>query len=453
MKQPLAAVICWWMLGTFFLPAQQVRTFLNGTILPQEAELVIYVQVIGPDKEVVPIFPEVTGAVKGTLQQQERIGPGGLELTFSQVYLLRDTGNLLITPVALQGLRRPYFSDSFHVRVLPGQMTEKSSSWEALPEAYSIELSLSCDTCIIGQRLEVEVTLVYPEQEGLRIDLDEFEISRLRQHFTIQDFWEERTAMRTYQARKDTTETGINIIQPLYQTLLFPIQEGIFSFDSLILEGTLIQGKADANALQILTGQNQRIQKIQLPLSGKQVSVIPPPQEIPDGTPIGVYEIKSLFNKQEVTTGEPFVFNLICRGTGNLSLLPAPEMPAFESFAVYDPVSSLRPSKTIGEAGEKIFSYEIVAAYPGNYQLGPLKLIYFDPERNVLDSTYTGTFDLNVQGKDRPEVLQSPLAGFYRRALEDADTTPVFWANWPGMGLLLLGGLSFLMLLLHIWKK
>ena len=95
---------------------------------------------------------------------------------------------------------------------------------------------------------------------------------------------------------------------------------------------------------------------------------------------VGKYSIQASINTNAVDTGDAAILTVIVKGTGNLPVINAPAIvwpPGMESYDVSSKENIDKSTAPLG--GSKTFSYSFICSKPGQYELPPVKLSYFDP--------------------------------------------------------------------------
>lgn len=115
---------------------------------------------------------------------------------------------------------------------------------------------------------------------------------------------------------------------------------------------------------------------------------------------IGQYEFSASIDKKEINTNEPVNLVVKVSGTGNLSLVNAPEIKFPLSFEVAEPIlkENIKPSEK-GMSGSKTYEYLIIPRGGGDFALGPIHFSYFDPKTKKYHEVKSDSLKLKVIGK------------------------------------------------------
>ena len=133
------------------------------------------------------------------------------------------------------------------------------------------------------------------------------------------------------------------------------------------------------------------------------INVKPFPEGAPEGFTGGVGSLKMSASLSETTITENDALSLIIKisGTGNISLLGAPEVNFPPDHDVYE-VSRSQKTNSSGNrlSGTVTFEYPMVARHAGSFRIPPVKFSWFDPISKTYKTTETEEF---------PGVAQSTL--------------------------------------------
>ena len=92
-------------------------------------------------------------------------------------------------------------------------------------------------------------------------------------------------------------------------------------------------------------------------------------------------------------------------GTGNLKLIPNPEVEFPEDFEIYDPKIDNKFNITPqGLSGTKNIEYLAIPRYPGKYQIPSIEFSYFDIKSNTYKTLKTEAFNIHVQQGEEGET-------------------------------------------------
>ncbi|MFQ5674747.1 MAG: BatD family protein, partial [bacterium] len=118
---------------------------------------------------------------------------------------------------------------------------------------------------------------------------------------------------------------------------------------------------------------------------------------------IGDFAITSSIDKQKVKSNEAITLKVKVSGTGNIRIIPTPEIDFPADFEVYDPKireNIKRNSRSI--SGSKTFEYVIIPRFPGAETIKGISFSYFDLSSETYKTVTTGSIDISVtKGEDQ----------------------------------------------------
>jgi hypothetical protein len=97
---------------------------------------------------------------------------------------------------------------------------------------------------------------------------------------------------------------------------------------------------------------------------------------------VGQYKLHATVDKTDVDTDEAISLKVTLSGTGNIRMLPAPEVKIPADFEQYDPKETENISRQNGIiSGSKTYEYVLVPRFPGEQKIKPIVFSYFDPTK------------------------------------------------------------------------
>lgn len=125
-------------------------------------------------------------------------------------------------------------------------------------------------------------------------------------------------------------------------------------------------------------------------------------QSLPEGAPegyngaVGQFDMVATIDRSELAQGEPITLNLVVTGTGNVEQLLPPQLNLQENWRVYMESPVYRPLDDVATLAEKVFSWQLVPAEPGNHVFPDVTLHFFDPASQTYRSISTAPVSLNI---------------------------------------------------------
>ncbi|GAB4421129.1 MAG: hypothetical protein OHK0039_35550 [Bacteroidia bacterium] len=269
----------------------------------------------------------------------------------------------------------------------------------------------------VGEPLRASLRLYLPEADGLVIDP-----AALRDlHERLALAWgRQETLSLAWPRRIYPPETTREAVFELYGSFLIPVQEGTL----LLPAETFVFGRR--------AGRDTALVAVRAQAATIEVQPLPP-TTLPRAATPGRFSLEAVLPRQRYQTGAGIDLELLLRGSGNLSFFPSPALHLPTAFLAEDPRPHIfwdKGDSLLG--GEKVFSYRLTAALPGDYDLGPVWAYYFDPAAARYDTLHIASIPLHIYGDPLPQLLGGEaIDDFYRQALTRADTTPRRLRHWP----------------------
>ena len=184
--------------------------------------------------------------------------------------------------------------------------------------------------------------------------------------------------------------SGDLVLDALSMNLVLRIQDNKRSrsvFDQFFGSYKDIRHKAVSNSATI------KVKK--LPKTGKPMSF--------DGA-VGVFNVKSSIDKQEVKTNEAINLKIVLKGKGNVKLLKDPKLDFPPDFEVYDPKENTKINTSVsGVEGTKTFEYLIIPRHSGEFVIPAYSFSYYDPIQKKYKTSSTPEYKINVlRGENEP---------------------------------------------------
>jgi hypothetical protein len=260
----------------------------------------------------------------------------------------------------------------------------------------------------------------------------------------------------------------------LKKSALFPQQSGTLTLDVAEAQGTAqiatqVQRRSpfdDPFFKQAFSGFNLSdpfftdqfvdVDYRQVPVNIKSAPVKITVSDLPEASrpadytgAVGNFTVTASLDKQKLTTDDVATITLRIKGTGNLKLFDAPKLNLPNGLDSYEPnIVDTITGRTTTISGEKIISYSVAARKPGDYQIPPISLSYYDPASGSYKTASAEGFSLHVDAGNGYAATGGSLIGGARSNSDINDklllsapnpmvSSPVYWSLYA-MPLLLL---------------
>lgn len=136
-------------------------------------------------------------------------------------------------------------------------------------------------------------------------------------------------------------------------------------------------------------------------------------QPLPPGAPetfagfVGTLGVTSKIDRDSIDANEAVTLTVRVAGDGNIHAIQAPELDLPPDFEVFPPeVSESVRGTTSGLSGSKTFEFVLIPRAPGNREIPPVVISYFDGDAGVYRTTSAAALPLTVSGT----VVEGPAA-------------------------------------------
>ncbi|MCB9233112.1 MAG: protein BatD [Bacteroidia bacterium] len=464
--------------------AQNIRCYVNADRITTDESLVLTLEIKGSQRASTPRFPAVDGFQAAGVSTRSQFINGAMSVAFSQTYYPKKEGTSTIPSFSYNFNGKAFQSPEFTIKVTKGtgrpkqqaqqrnpfddffkdsffgdpfgrrqqNQEPKQLNFESVNADYFLAVNTNKEECFLGEQILGEVVLYINQRDQGKIQVGPMEIGEMQQRIKNNAFWEEIIEFQEIPMNRVTIKGKNYIAYTLYRTVLFPIQSGEIKFENVWLDAKKLAVATNASPFDQFFMNTTKYDPIKIYAGPKKITVKNlPPTDLPNAHSVGKYKLKASLTESSVNTGEPLTLKVNIKGNGNTNLIPEPEVNFPKNFDVYEPTSNISTHKSENVLyGEKDIEYTFVPTEPGDYNLGPLKFYYFDPNKNDYDSLEVPNLPLRVSGEALNEMMlkNSSLDRFYSSAMENAsDHVPGGFPFKKGLFLgciaLLIGAVGF----------
>lgn len=128
---------------------------------------------------------------------------------------------------------------------------------------------------------------------------------------------------------------------------------------------------------------------------------------------VGRLDLQTRLDRRSQRTGDPFTYTAVVFGTGNVSLLPRPELSVSWADVVPGAVRVQMDSSTTLVRGRKEFDYILTPVQPGRQAVPAIRYPFFNP--------YTEQYEVAISRADTVAISGEPVVADGTAS----DTTPV----------------------------
>lgn len=339
--------------------------------------------------------------VNGKMTQQ-------FEMSYSYILKAEKEGRFTITPGSITVDGKEYNSNQVTIRVVKGKAKKNGQSGGANASAQG---EVSSDDLFLRMLISKrEVMRGEPIIATLKLytkvnlaDLGGFKPP------DFNGFWSEtlREATNLDFQREEVNGEVMNaaVIQ---QHVLIPERTGTLTIEPSELTA-VAQTIVSTGGRDWFGRPARRRQNVKKELASTKVNITV--NELPAGAPagykgaVGNLKLDASLDATEAKTNEPISLKITYSGTGNLKLIPEPNLSFPPDFEVYDPkVSNNYGATGSGFSGKKTFEYLLIPRHAGDFEIPAINFTTFDLASNQYKSYSAGPFPVHVEKGEGDEM-------------------------------------------------
>lgn len=389
--------------------------------------------------------------------------------TFSYYLQARSTGKFVIPAASINSNNSTYKTEPITIEVVKGsakpktQQNETGISTEEIAENLFIRAVVDKNSLFKGEQLTVVYKLY------TRLNIASPQITKLPSY---QGFWaEELEASNNISFTKETIDGKVYNVGVLKRVALFPSQSGELSVTPFELKIPVqIQTNRRTNSIfddffnDPFFGRAQTVE-FTAKSNTVKVKVLPlPSTEKKDFKgAVGNYTVNASVDKQTVKQNEPISLKITLNGSGNIKLLELPAIQFPNGFETYDPKINDEVSRSGVVSGKKTFEYLLIPRISGKFEIAPVTITFFNPQKKEFVNLSSQAFSINVEqgsaeysgnsniSKEEIKMLDQDIR-YIKTSFDDIEKDKQhLYSSWFFVGmiffpLLILSGLL-------IWKK
>jgi BatD DUF11 like domain len=237
-------------------------------------------------------------------------------------------------------------------------------------------------------------------------------------------FWQEIIELKEIPAERRQINGKNYISYTLYKNILFPIKTGDIEFKDIYLDGMKLAVATNASPIMRFRGQDLKYEAIKIKAADRKLVVKPlPATTLTDANMVGKFKLEASLNTHEIQTGQNLELEVKIAGNGNMAMMADPVIAFPESFETYDPNTQFNSRvQGNGLVGDKSWKWSMLPSRAGDYDLGPIRFFFFDPEKHAYDSLVVPEMKVHVTGDDieNQRIGKSGTDQFYDAAFKSA---------------------------------
>ena len=222
-------------------------------------------------------------------------------------------------------------------------------------------------------------------------------------------FWSETLwEVTSLEFQRENVDGEIYNAAVIRQSVLIPERTGTLTIEPAEL--TAVVRHAIKTGQRNFFGQEVvRHQNVKKELASARVNITV--NDLPSGAPasyngaVGNIKMTASLDPSETKTNEPVSLKITYAGTGNLKLIPDPEVRFPSDFEVYDPkVGNNYNVGAKGFSGNKTYEYLLIPRHEGDFEIPAINFSVFDIETKKYKTFSAGPFPIHVEKGEGGEV-------------------------------------------------
>lgn len=364
-----------------------------------------------PDLKKYPELEMISHQTVRPMQFSFGFGAGvQVESSLGHIYVLRPTapGTYQLSPAVAKVDGKTYQSEPLTLVVGAGPGLSGGST--ALPDAVE-----EADVDLSGARYDDRAflrTVVEPKEVyiGQQVTVTVYLYTRLRlgpqsvvpSKPAMDGFWVYDDPITSLQGQTVTVRGVRYQAYALYRSVAFPQRTG-----SLTIGAPKVS--FDVGTMSFFDAP-ERVEREGVPVT---VEVQPLPQPTPPDAVVGRYDLQASLDRQRVQTGDAVTLRAEASGVGNVQDLRI-DLPPMVGVRALQPAIRDQQQLLGGKlSGARSWEWILIAETPGEHEIPPIQIHYFDPETEQYGTTSTQPLTFEATGTAKPS--QSTIEPAVRR--------------------------------------
>jgi len=299
-----------------------------------------------------------------------------------------------------------------------------------IKEDAQLALTTNKDEVYVGEGFTATLSFLIADNNRAPMQFHDLgkQLSDILKKLRPGNCWEENFNIENIEGERISINNKGYTQYKIYQATFFPLNNQSVNFPSVGLG--MIKFKVAKNPS--FFGQNRQEDYKTFYSKSKIVKVKElPPHPLRDAVAVGNYKLDERINRTQLQTGQSVSYDFNIYGTGNISSIAKPNVPANVNFDFYEPNVKQNINREAGHvSGTKSFAYFMIPKEPGTYKLGDyFQWVFFNPETKKYD-TLKSKEVVTVTGESykNQSIGSNDLGSFYDR-IDATDNSLRFFSN------------------------
>ena len=325
-----------------------------------------------------------------------------VDYIFSYILRASKDGTYQIPPATISVDGKSYSSNAIKIIVSGSGSTGSQGEQDTSDELY-LRASISNSTPYLGEQTIITYKLYTSIQVS---NLDASKIS------SFPGFWAKNLQenLKNIPQTREVIKGKEYVVAEVKKFALFPQRSGEIIIDAGVLD-CVAQIKTSSGRKSsdpffdsffndpFFNNRYQNVEKTLVSNSLKIDVKSLPTQNKPNNFSgaVGNFDFKSDISETEIKTNEAITLKFTLSGRGNIELMNAPQINFPPDFEVYDPdISNNIRVNSAGVSGTRTFEYLIIPRNPGDFEIKPVTISYFDVAKNQYTKLSSPPYNIKV---------------------------------------------------------
>jgi hypothetical protein len=348
----------------------------------------------GANKAGDPKLPEITDFAtfmgnSGTSTNMQIInGKMDLSTTYSFTFMATKVGKFTIPPVIINFNGQEYSSTPISIEIAqstsrqpqtrqPGARTPADQ-----PSLQNLEDNLFLHVSINKRRIYVNEPLILAYKIYTRVTVTQYGIGKLP---NTAGFWAEEFPLGNQPKTYEEILNGKKyIVAEIKRMALFPTDAGTKMIGPMEIECSIRVQQQRRSIFDSFFDDPFFGRTVNQTIASKSlnVEVLPLPDENKPKSfsgLVGQFNLSANVDKTSIKTNEAISLKIKISGSGNIKMIPIPNVEVPADFEKYEPKVTENINRTENAvSGSKTFEYVLIPRYPGVQKIKPVLFSYFD---------------------------------------------------------------------------
>jgi hypothetical protein len=316
-------------------------------------------------------------------------GRMNLSTTYSFTFMATKVGKFTIPPVVINFSGQEYSSKPVSIEIVQSSTPTRQQSGQPgartqpdQPSAQNLEDNLFLKVSINKRRVYVNEPIILSYKIYTRVTVTQYGIGKLP---NTAGFWAEEFPLGNQPKTYEEILNGKKyIVAEIKRMALFPTDAGTKTIGPMEIECSIRVQQQRRSIFDSFFDDPFFGRTVNQAIASKSltVEVLPLPGE---NKPknfsglVGQFNLSADVDKTSIKTNEAISLKVKIGGSGNIKMIPSPNVEVPPDFERYEPKLTENINRTEnGVSGSKIFEYVLIPRYPGVQKIKPVFFSYFD---------------------------------------------------------------------------